>query len=286
LARGGDGAGNCADASMEMPMGQSRRFNTNVTAVSAVAMVGWLLIATMTLAAPLDRSVAQGRKLLYVMNYREVDLARKEDPPRPDLVAMKQAVLDEDWKVVAHLKSLGFNVTTCDELADVKLAKGKDLVVISESVNAFEVANKYTFVTIPVIVWENDIFDDMRMTGKRLRVDYGTYTKGATALQLFNAPHPLSAGLAAGVHEILRKPAPINWGRPGLGATIIATLPDQPDKVTIFAYEKGATMEYDYTAPARRVGFFANRDYFASLTPDGQALFDAVFLWAVSPLQE
>jgi hypothetical protein len=45
-------------------------------------------------------------------------------------------------------------------------------------------------------------------------------------------------------------------------------------------------MEYDYTAPARRVGFFANRDYFASLTPDGQALFDAVFLWAVSPLQE
>jgi hypothetical protein len=237
-------------------------------------------------AAALERSLAQGKKLLYVMNYREVDLAKKEDPPRPALVKMKQEVLDEDWKVVAHLKSLGFNVTTCDELADVSLAKGKDLVAISESVNAFEVANKYTLLTIPVIVWENDIFDDMRMTGKRLRVDYGTYTRGATSLQLFNAPHPLSAGLSAGVHQILQNPAPINWGLPGLGATIIATLPDQPDKVTIFAYEKGATMEYDYTAPGRRVGFFANRSYFENLTPDGQALFDAAFLWAVSPAQE
>jgi hypothetical protein len=264
-------------------MGQSSRFNTSLTAAATAAMFAHLLVSTLALGAPLDRSVAQGKKLLYVMNFREVDLARKEDPPRPDLVKMKQAVLDEDWKVVAHLKSLGFDVTTCDELADAKLAKGKDLVVISESVNAFEIANKYTLVTIPVIVWENDVFDDMRMTGKRLRVDYGTYSKGATALQLFNAPHPLSAGLTAGTHEILSKPAPINWGKPGLGATIIATLPDQPDKVTIFAYEKGATMEYDYTAPARRVGLFANRDYFESLTPDGQALFDAVFLWAVSP---
>ncbi len=237
-------------------------------------------------AAPPEHAVAQGKKLLYVMNYREVDLAKQEDPPRPELVKMKQEVLDEDWKVVAHLKSLGFNVTTCDELGDVKLAKGKDLVVISESVNAYEVANKYTLLTIPVIVWENDIYDDMHMTGKRLRVDYGTLSPGGTALQLYNAPHPLSAGLTAGKHEILRSAAPINWGRPGLGATIIATVPDQPEKVTIFAYEKGATMEYDYTAPARRLAFFANRNYFDNLTPDGLALFDAAFLWAVSPVRE
>jgi hypothetical protein len=237
-------------------------------------------------AAALDRGVARGKKLLYVMNFREVDLAKQENPPRPELVRMKQAVLDEDWKVVEHLKQLGFDVSTCDELADVRLAQDKDLVVVSESVNAFEVANKYTSLAIPMVVWENDIYDDMRMTGKRLRTDYGTYTKPVTSLEFFNAPHPLSAGVGAGVHAVLQKPAPINWGRPGLGATIIATLPDQPDKVAIFSYEKGATMEYDYTAPARRVGFFANRDYFANLTPAGQALFDAVFLWAVSPPQE
>jgi hypothetical protein len=235
-------------------------------------------------AATLERTLAQGKKLLYVMNYHEVELAKQEDPPRPALIKMKQEVLDEDWKVVAHLKSLGFIVTTCDEFGDASLAKGKDLVAISESVNAYQVANKYTALTIPVIVWENDIFDDMRMTGKRLRVDYGTYIKGATELHLFNAPHPLSAGLSAGVHQILQSPAPINWGLPGLGATIVATLPDQPDKVAIFAYEKGATMEYDYTAPGRRVGFFANRNYFENLTPDGRALFDAAFLWAVSPV--
>jgi len=245
-----------------------------------------LLAPPLAHGAPLGRGVAQGKRLLYVMNYREVELAKQENPPRPALVQMKQQVLDEDWKVVAHLKTLGFSVTTCDEHADVKLAKGKDLVVVSESVNAYEIANKYTLLTIPVVVWENDIYDDMRMTGKRLRVDYGTYTKPVISLQLFNAPHPLSAGLSAGVHEVLRKPAPINWGRPGLGATIIATLPDQPDKVAIFAYEKGATMEYDYTAPGRRVGFFANSNYFDNLTPDGEALFDAAFLWAVNPSRD
>jgi hypothetical protein len=250
-----------------------------------IAFIGFLAPLIANAASP-DVTAARGKKLLYVMNYREVDLAKQEDPPRPDLVKMKQEVLDEDWKVVAHLKSLGFVVTTCDELGDVKLAKGKDLVVISESVNAYEVANRYTLLTIPVIVWENDIFDDMRMTGKRLRVDYGTDAKGSTALQLFNAPHPLSAGLSAGRHEVLRHSAPINWGRPGLGATIIATMPEQPDKVMIFSYEKGATMEYDYTAPARRVGFFANRDYFENLTPEGLALFDAIFIWAVSPVQD
>jgi hypothetical protein len=261
----------------------SRRGKLHSAAGLALAI---LFAPLLVRAAPLERSAAHGKKLLYVMNYREVDLAKHESPPRPALVQMKQEVLDEDWKVVAHLKTLGFNVTTCDELADVKQAKGMDLVVVSESVNAYEIANKYTLLTIPMVVWENDIYDDMRMTGKRLRVDYGTYTKPVVSLQLFNAPHPLSAGLSAGVHEVLQKPAPINWGRPGLGATIIATLPDQPDKVAIFAYEKGATMEYDYTAPARRVGFFANRNYFDNLTPDGQALFDAAFLWAISPSQD
>jgi hypothetical protein len=266
-------------------MGQFLSFRARAIRAGAWCCLLWIL-APLGQAAGLDHNLAHGKKLLYVMNYREVDLAKKEDPPRPDLVKMKQEVLDEDWKVVAHLKSLGFIVTTCDELGDAKLAKGKDLVVISESVNAFEVANNYTLLTIPVVVWENDIYDDMRMTGKRLRADYGTLSSGATAMQLYNAPHPLSAGLSAGKHEVLRAPAPINWGRPGLGATIIATLAGDPDKVTIFAYEKGATMEYDYTAPARRLAFFANRNYFENLTADGLALFDAAFLWAVSPVEE
>src|SRR5258706_6244617 len=184
-----------------------RRYVMNARRWLLPGLAACLLAPVLASGAPLDKSVAQGKKLLYVMNYTEVDLAKKEDPPRPDLVKMKQEVLDEDWKVVAHLKSLGFVVSSCDELADVNLARGKDLVVISESVNAFQVAGKYAQLTIPVIVAENDIFDDMHMTGKRLRVDYGTYTKGATTLQLFNAPHVLSAGLAAGLHQILRAPA-------------------------------------------------------------------------------
>jgi hypothetical protein len=52
----------------------------------------------------------------------------------------------------------------------------------------------------------------------------------------------------------------MSWGKPGLGATIIATLYGQPEKAAIFAYEKGATMDYEALAPARRVMFFLSNE--------------------------
>lgn len=67
----------------------------------------------------------------------------------------------------------------------------------------------------------------------------------------------------------------MSWGRPGCGAIAIATVYGQPDKAAIFAYEKGATMDYAALAPARRVMFFLDNDTFVNLSPAGVALFDA-----------
>jgi hypothetical protein len=91
----------------------------------------------------------------------------------------------------------------------------------------------------------------------------------------------MAAGLPAGVVDVYEKQAPMSWGKPGLGATLIATLHGQPEKAAIFGYEKGATMDYESLAPARRVMFFLDNETFPNLSAAGLKLFDAAVDWAM-----
>jgi hypothetical protein len=74
----------------------------------------------------------------------------------------------------------------------------------------------------------------------------------------------------------------MSWGKPGLGASIIATIYGQPEKAAIFTYEKGATMDYEALAPARRTMFYMDNDSFPNLSPAGLKLFDAAIDWTAS----
>jgi len=65
-------------------------------------------------------------------------------------------------------------------------------------------------------------------------------------------------------------------------ALSIATLTGEPEKATIFGYERGATMDYDFLAPARRAFVFLDNDTFGNLMPAGLALFDAAVRWSVA----
>lgn len=128
------------------------------------------------------------------------------------------------------------------------------------------------------MTWENDYLDDLAMTGKRIDTDFGEVEK-ERYLWLVNAPHPLSAHLPAGTRNVYKAQAPMSWGKPGLGATIIATIYGQPEKVAIWGYEKGATMDYESLAPAKRLMFFLNNETFPNLSEDGLKLFDASVQW-------
>jgi hypothetical protein len=92
----------------------------------------------------------------------------------------------------------------------------------------------------------------------------------------------MAGGLPAGLANVYVKQAPMSWGKPGLGATTIATIYGQPEKAAIFGYEKGATMDYEALAPARRVMMFLNNDTFTNLSAAGLRLFDAAVAWAVA----
>ncbi|WP_429302550.1 hypothetical protein [Paraburkholderia sp. GAS199] len=226
--------------------------------------------AALAVAAPAARAVANavasapvaGKKVLLVVQMNGRDLA-------------------VDQSIAAHLGARGYSVRMVDQTQSPQATGDADLVVMSSTVSSKEVPGGWRSCPRPLLTWENDLLDDFAMTGKRHDVDFGEAEK-ERYLWIVNAPHPIAAGLPAGVTNVYGKQAPMSWGKPGLGASIIATLYGQPEKAAIFAYEKGATMDYESLAPARRVMFFLNNDTFGNLSAAGTRLFDAAVDWAAA----
>lgn len=207
--------------------------------------------------------------------------------PRPEIVLVTKPGGPNDAVDAAicdHLVPGGHAVSLVDEAAAPAVAKGAELVIISSTVSAKNLDPGWRDLAVPLITWENDCLDDLAMTGKRHDVDFGE-TGAERFLWLVNAPHPLAAGLPAGIVNVYGRQAPMSWGKPGLGASIVATVYGQPEKVAIFGYEAGATMDYDDLAPARRVMFFLNNETFGNLSPAGLRLFDAAVRWALGVAQ-
>lgn len=188
---------------------------------------------------------------------------------------------EEDDKVQAHLEAMGLHVTMIDETAPVSDAVGADLVMISSVVSARDmVGTAYKDVKIPLLTWESDLFDSLRFTGARRDKDFGTLAK-EHYVDVVNAPSPLAGGVSAGKHWVYPRDEELGWGRPAPGATVIATIPGEPRRAVLFAYEKGATMDSEFLAPARRVAIFLGNTTFEHLSTDGSAMFDAAVRWAL-----
>jgi hypothetical protein len=196
------------------------------------------------------------------------------------LVQLKGPNIEVDRAAAAHLQSRGHDVRLVDQSTPPHEIGTPDLVIVSSTVSSKDVAPGWRTLAIPLVTWENDLLDDFAMSGKRHDADFGEVEK-ERYLWVVNAPHPAAGGLAAGVANVYRKQAGMSWGKPGLGASIIATIYGQPEKAAVFAYEKGATMDYESLAPARRVMFFLGNDTFTNLSADGMRLFDAAIDWAM-----
>jgi hypothetical protein len=159
---------------------------------------------------------------------------------------------------------------------------GASVILLSGTVREHRIENRYRHLALPIVTWNPSLLSDLSMTGPVKDADFGSDLHGPQLfLFIVNAPHPLAAGLPNGMallyHDSMFN---VSWGRPGLGATIIATLPGQPEKAVDFAYEKGALMDGTVSAPARRVMLFPSSSNFGQLLPDGVRLFDAAVRWA------
>lgn len=192
-----------------------------------------------------------------------------------------------DPAVLTHLRDMGFSVQTSDGLSDAPDPCGFDFVVMSSTVQSNRFTSNRATVTlwrdmgVPLLTWENDLLDDLRFTGKRIDEDFGEVETGHYAW-IVRAPHPLSGGVPAGMTTWTAARQPAGWGKPGLGADVIMVRPGEPDQAMLFGYEKGATMDYDFVAPARRVFIGLENNTFDKMTEDGRRMFDAAVRWTAS----
>jgi hypothetical protein len=170
-------------------------------------------------------------------------------------------------------------------------------VVISSSVSSTNVGTKYTNVAVPVVTWEENVFDDLGLTGAVFGTDFGTAT-GQTQANIFTTAcnrsvmytsgtgfgdgcHDMTAALY-GTHPVTRQSVTMKWGKPGVNAVKIAHEVGNAERVLVFGYDKGAAMPRLAAAPARRVALFFDDNTPASWTGKGQSLFDNAIYWATN----
>ena len=185
-----------------------------------------------------------------------------------------------DGDIIRHLQEQGYTVTTREALDDAAGVCQYDLVLLSSTVRSNQMTAKRLPVSIlrnmrvPLLTWENDLLDDLRYTALRRDHDFGELETGHYAW-VVRAPHPLAAGVPAGLTTWTEARQPAGWRTPGLGVDTIMVWPGEPDKAMFFAYERGATMDHDFLAPARRIFLGLDNDTFTYLTDEGRKFFDA-----------
>ncbi|WP_329741405.1 hypothetical protein [Dyella sp. A6] len=195
---------------------------------------------------------------------------------------------EADQHIVAHLRSLGFDVDVADQTAPQSRADGKDLVLISSTCSKYKLANKYADVAVPVISMEGLDADALHLAGRHRYVDYGEHGEEHESddppenyLDIVGAGNPMAAGLTPGLVQFSKHPGVLKWAVPTPDAVVIATLPNAPEQRAIFGYPKGSVMADGFVAPARRAQLPMDNPTYDDLTTQGHALFDAVVLWSI-----
>jgi|GEM_PF-107993 len=150
-----------------------------------------------------------------------------------------------------------------------------DLMLLSDTVNKSKVGGAFREAAVPVMVLETGLFDGMGMTAVRA---YGQ-ERNTERLDILYSGHALAGGLSAGPQAVFSRPVYMNWGKPGGQAVIIASIIGDPEKASVFAYEKGGTLADGFPAPDKRIGFFATSSLNPLLTSDGRQLLAAALRW-------
>jgi hypothetical protein len=186
-----------------------------------------------------------------------------------------------------RLEGLGFTVKVRGMGALVSAdVKFNSLIVLSSTGSSQDVNDQFRNVAIPLVTWEESLFDDLGMTGPAIPArpsdgGLGMIRFEAPAeIMIKNAWHPLAAGLSSMVRVVTAPNQQLAWGRPSPFAAWVATFPTYPTQAAVFGYDEGAMM-VGMTAPARRVGLFFDDETPSVLTEAGWAVFDAAVRWAV-----
>ena len=189
-----------------------------------------------------------------------------------------------DTAALNRLNALGHTVTLVDDLASTTAdALGKNLVIVSSTVASGNVTTKFRDVVIPVINWEQALYDDFLMTGNVDAVTRGTIA-GQTQLDISTSAHPITLGISTGVQTVTTAADTFTFGQPNANADVLARQVGDASRAMIFVYERGDLLIDDLTAaPALRVGFFLQDNAANVLNSTGGQLFDNTVRYALIP---
>ncbi|MCA9198621.1 MAG: lamin tail domain-containing protein, partial [Planctomycetales bacterium] len=188
-------------------------------------------------------------------------------------VAASSAPQGYEVTLVNHLSDQGHTVSVLDDsLATSNSADGFDLIYISETVYSGAVGSKFTSLSIPIIVAESWLFDDLHMTSNQSN-QYGAVT--SNGVHVVDLGHSLAQGLSQANFNLYTSVANVGWGIP-LPQAVIAHLASDPTKATIFAYQAGDLLADGSVAPAARIGL----SIWSNPTSEVLTVLDNAVLWA------
>lgn len=186
-----------------------------------------------------------------------------------------------DAITIKRLKEVhGLEVTVViDKELTVDHTKDQSLIYVSESVNSNKIQDKFVNVPVPVIYAEPQSTSDTGMTETE---GYGALTgaNAAKTIQIKDSKHELAAGLQ-GTVDVYQDNGKMGYAVPGKEAIVVATVPNEDQKSTIFAYEKGAKNAKGNPVAAREVYFYMFNGEEINQTEAGWKLFDASVKWAL-----
>jgi hypothetical protein len=159
-------------------------------------------------------------------------------------------IVGTDVQFEAAFKARGLEVEIVqDRDATPMHAQGKRIIMLSYGMKSTEFkAEAFTDVPVPIIVTEQNLLPRLKMSSAH------GFTGKMTKITMIS-DHELAGGFPKGDLEVYSPSQEFFWGTPSAAGIRIAHLLGQPEKVTYFAYEKGAMMD-GAMAPAKRVQFF------------------------------
>ncbi len=190
------------------------------------------------------------------------------------------ALAETDAFVQEAMTGLALDVTIMsDEAVSIADATGRELIVVSASIDTQVLSGDWSPVEVPLLTWDPAFFSLLRMTGGESGSDFGV-TPDATRLMLGADSHPISNG-SSGEFDVYDALAPMAFGVPGSAAAVVAASILDPSRATVFTYEANAPLVDDGPAPARRVGFFLGDDVGNVVTEVADILLENAILWAL-----
>ncbi len=186
------------------------------------------------------------------------------------LDAADQVAHDQMIDLGLMVEVLDDNTVTTDDGA------GRDLIVVSSSIDAQALAADWRETAVPLLTWDAPLYPMLDFTGSQSSIDYGTTTT-SQQLWLDDTGHPIAQGISGGI-EVYSTTSPMAFGIPSDQAVVLGRFEGSTGNPVLYTYEQGAAM-VSVPAPARRAGFFFAEDGGAQAATDGLILFNNTVLW-------